>query len=73
MRFDDLLSKYGSTAAICVALGRPRSTVYQWKYTGIPYWRQCEIEKLTGGELTADSPDADGDGNRPDERSEVTG
>ena len=54
MTFDDLMSKFGSVSQVCAVLGRPASTVYQWKRTGIPRGRQCEIELLTQGDLKAD-------------------
>lgn len=56
MTFTDLISKFGSVAQVSAVLQRPASTVYQWKRTGIPRGRQCEIELLTGGELKADAP-----------------
>ena len=56
MEYTDLLSHYGSIAAIARAVNISRPSIHGWKARGIPPLRQVQIENLTEGKLKA-APD----------------
>jgi DNA-binding transcriptional regulator YdaS (Cro superfamily) len=53
MTKQDAVSLFGSQAALARALGIGRASVNAWG-DQIPIDRQCQIEIITGGKLTAD-------------------
>lgn len=55
MKIDDVIEHFGSMTKVAAALTdcTPQA-VHKWKKSNaIPYLRQCEIEKVTAGELLA--------------------
>lgn len=53
MRTKDVISHFGSQAAVARALGIAQPSVANWPETPPPL-RQLQIERLTGGKLRAD-------------------
>ena len=51
MTVDDLIKRFGSTAAICKELKVTRAAISQWRSGGIPEMRQWQIEAITRGQL----------------------
>lgn len=55
MKFDHLISHFGSVSALSKASGIPPTTIWSWKYKGvIPDDRQLELAKLSNRVLKAD-------------------
>lgn len=53
MKFSQVLRHFGSVVNIAHALQVSVPTIYEWKKTGLPYCRQCQIEVETKGKLKA--------------------
>lgn len=53
MTYSELIRHFESLTKAAAALQLPISTVSDWR-AGIPFGRQCEIQIVTGGALTAE-------------------
>lgn len=53
MTYSQLVDHYGTEAEAVRALGIPQTTINAWSASGIPSWRQHQIEALTDGKLRA--------------------
>ena len=58
MTYVDLIDHFGSQAAAARALELSQPSIYGWKEKGIPFLRQLDIERRTGGALKAEKPEA---------------
>ena len=54
MKTKDAIKHYGGVVHLASALNVSVKTIYNWM-DEMPYYRQCEIEVLTGGQLRAES------------------
>jgi len=54
MDINQVIAHFGSTTALCKALGVFPQHVSHWKKRGIPRARQHDIEAVTGGKFVAD-------------------
>jgi hypothetical protein len=55
MTAEQVLKHYkGEVMLAAYSLGVTTTTFYNWQNNGIPYFRQLDIEKRTGGKLKAD-------------------
>lgn len=57
MKTTEAIKFFGSKAALAEALGIKQQSINDWSDT-VPFIRQQQIEKLTGGKLKAMSLDA---------------
>jgi hypothetical protein len=53
MDYPKLIKHFGTEAEAVRALGIPQTTINAWADSGIPSWRQYQIEVLTNGKLRA--------------------
>ena len=53
MTYQQVVKHFGGVQQAGAALGITHGAVCHWKKTGIPYLRQIQIEKVSGGKLRA--------------------
>lgn len=51
MKFDDIITHFGTQEKTAAALGINQSSVAAWKRSGVPLVRQYQIQVVSGGAL----------------------
>lgn len=55
MKYEDVMKFFGGTQKqVAIVLGVRQTTVSAWVRSGVPYGRQCEIQLMSDGILTAE-------------------